>query len=51
VWTEKPGKYDDVYGEKTLNATRPVVVLCGYNSWAIVYAWTGKKVEKVWISD
>ncbi len=51
VWTEKPGKYDDVYGEKTLNATRPVVVLCGYNSWAIVYAWTGKRVEKIWIRD
>ena len=51
LWTEKPGKYDDVYGEKTLNATRPVVVLCGYNSWAIVYAWTGKHVEKIWIQD
>jgi hypothetical protein len=51
VWTEKPGKYDDVYGEKTLNAIRPVVVLCGYNSWAIVYAWTGKQVEKIWVRD
>lgn len=51
VWREKPGKYDDVYGQKTLNATRPVVVLCGYESWAILYAWTGKQVEKIWISD
>jgi hypothetical protein len=51
VWSEKPGKYDDVYGQKTLNATRPVVVFCGYESWAILYAWTGKQVEKIWISD
>jgi hypothetical protein len=51
VWREGPGKYDDVYGQKTLSATRPVVVLCGYESWAILYAWTGKQVEKIWISD
>jgi hypothetical protein len=51
VWTEKPGKYDDVYGQKSVNATRPVVVLCGYESWAILYAWTGTQVEKIWISD
>lgn len=51
VWSEKPGKYDDVYGQKTLNATKPVIVLCGYESWAILYAWTGKQVEKIWISD
>jgi len=51
LWSEKPGKYDDVYGQKTLNATSPVVVLCGYESWAIVYAWTGKKIEKVSIQD
>jgi hypothetical protein len=51
VWSEKPGKYDDVYRQKRLNATRPVVVLCGYESWAILYAWTGKQVEKIWISD
>ena len=51
AWSEKPGKYDDVYGQKTLSARSPVVVLCGYESWAILYAWTGKQVEKVWISD
>lgn len=51
VWSEKPGKYDDVYGQKTLKATKPVVILCGYESWAILYAWTGKQVEKIWISD
>jgi hypothetical protein len=51
VWSEKPGKYDDVYGQKTVNASRPVVILCGYESWAILYAWTERRVEKIWISD
>lgn len=51
VWSEKPGKYNDVYEQKTLNASRPVIVLCEYESWAILYAWTGNKVEKIWISD
>ena len=53
VWREGPGKYDGVYGEseKTIHATNPVIVFCGYESWAIVYAWNGKEVEKVWVSD
>ena len=51
VWREGPGKYSDVYGEKTIKATHPVIVLCGYEGWAILYAWTGGEVEKVWISD
>ncbi|HWC18080.1 MAG TPA: hypothetical protein VG498_13755 [Terriglobales bacterium] len=32
VWRERPGKYDDVYGEKTIKAINPVIVLCAYNS-------------------
>ena len=51
VWREAPGKYSDVYGGKTIKATHPVIVLCGYESWAILYAWTGEEVDKVWISD
>ena len=53
VWREGPGTYKDVYGDetKTIHAVRPVIVFCGYESWAIVYAWNGKKVEKVWVSD
>jgi len=51
VWREGPGEYSDVYGQKTIRATRPVIVLCGYESWAILYAWTGKEVEKIWLSD
>jgi hypothetical protein len=52
VWREEPGKYNDVYGEKTLEAVNPVIVLWGaYGSWAILYAWTGNRVEKIWIRD
>jgi len=51
VWREGPGKYDSVSESKTIRATNPVIVFCGYGSWAILYAWTGKAVEKIWISD
>jgi hypothetical protein len=32
-------------------AKRPVIVFCKYEAWAIVYSWTGTRVDKVWISD
>jgi hypothetical protein len=51
VWRQGPGKYGDVYGKETIRATRPVVVFCGYESWAILYAWTGNEVKKIWLSD
>lgn len=51
VWREGPGKYDDLYGRKTIRASRPVIVFCGLESWAVVFAWTGKEVEKVQVSD
>jgi hypothetical protein len=51
VWRQGPGKYDGMTDPKTIRATNPVIVLCGYESWAILYAWTGKEVEKTWISD
>ena len=52
VWREAPSKYDGLYvGEKTIHATRPVIVFCGLESWAVLFAWTGKEVEKVQISD
>jgi len=51
VWREGPGKYQGLYGDKAIHATRPVIVFCGYESWMIVYAWTGKEVEKVQLSD
>lgn len=53
VWREPPGKYEGLYEDntKTIRSRTPVIVFCGYESWAIVYAWTGKDVEKVWVSD
>lgn len=51
VWRQKPGSYTDVYGKKTIKATRSVIVFCGYESWAILYAWTGQAVTKIWLSD
>jgi len=51
VWEENPGRYKDVYGEKTLIAKYPVIVLCFYEASAIVYCWTGQKADKIWISD
>jgi len=51
VWREGPGKYQGLYGDKAIHATRPVIVFCGYESWMIVCAWNGKEVEKVQLSD
>lgn len=51
VWSKKPGEYTDVYGEKKIRATRPVIVFCGYSSWAVLYAWTNNSVVKIWLSD
>lgn len=51
VWSEPPGEYKDIYGEKTIRASRPVIVFCKYEAWAIVYAYTGKGVTKVWLMD
>jgi hypothetical protein len=51
VWREGPGKYEDLYEKKTIRAGWPVIVFCGLESWAVVFAWTGKEVEKVQISD
>jgi hypothetical protein len=51
IWREGPGKYDDISDPKTIRATRPVIVLCGYEAWARLYAWTGREVEMIQISD
>jgi hypothetical protein len=51
VWREGPGKYEDLYEKKTIRAKQPVIVFCGLESWAVVYAWNGKEVEKVQLSD
>lgn len=51
VWSQPPGEYRDVYGKKEIRATRPVIVFTGYESWSILYAWTGSKVTKIWLRD
>jgi hypothetical protein len=51
VWSEPPGKYEGVWGDKAIHARNPVIVFCGYESWVVVYAWNGKEVEKVQMSD
>jgi hypothetical protein len=51
VWSLPSGKYTDVYGEKTIRATRPVIVFFKYEAWGILYAWTGNTVNKIWIAD
>ena len=51
VWSQPPGKYESVYQTKKIRAKWPVVIVCRYGSWAVVYAWMGERVEKVWLSD
>lgn len=50
VWSDKQGEYKSVY-EKKIRATRPVIIFCGYSSWAVLYAWTNNRVAKIWLRD
>lgn len=52
IWSQAPGEYQDIYLiSKRIRATRPVIVFCKYESWTTLYAWTGKKVTKIWLAD
>ena len=51
IWMEPPQEFKDVRGEKKIKATHPALLFAQYESWAIVYAWTGAEIEKVWVSD
>jgi len=51
VWREGPGKYEGMSEPNVIQAKNPVIVFCGYGSWAILYAWTDKEIVKTWISD
>jgi hypothetical protein len=51
VWSQPPGKYRDVYGTKEIRATRSVIIFAGYESWAILYAWTDNEITKIWLRD
>ena len=50
VWSDKPGEYKGVYQHK-IRAARPVIVFCGYSSWAVLYAWTNNRIAKLWLRD
>lgn len=51
IWSVKPGKYHDGYEKKTIRATHPGIAFGEYDAWLLVYAWTGKQVEKVTLHD
>lgn len=51
VWSQPPGEYQDIDGKKSIRATRSVIVFCKYESWKILYAWTGSRVTKIWLQD
>jgi hypothetical protein len=51
VWREGPGKYEGMYEGKLIRAKNPVILISDYGSFTILYAWTGKEVEKIWLSD
>ena len=38
VWSLPTGEYRDVYGKKTIRATRPVIVFTKYEACGILYA-------------
>jgi hypothetical protein len=50
VWSDNPGEYKGLYQDK-IRSTRPVIIFCGYSSWAVLYAWTGKTIAKLWLRD
>jgi len=50
IWSEKPGEYEGVYGAK-MRSTRPVILFVGYESWAVMYGWDGRKVKHIQIND
>jgi hypothetical protein len=51
VWRQPQGLYRNLPADKTIRAAHSVLVFAGYESWAVLYAWTGKRVEKIWLSD
>jgi hypothetical protein len=51
VWRQGPGKYEGMYEGKLIRAKNPVILIADYGSFTILYAWTGKEVERIWLSD
>lgn len=53
VFVEPAGEFEGVYNQmkKKLKSKHEAILFVGYESWAIVYVWTGNSIEKVWMSD
>ena len=51
IVTAPAGEYLNVYGEKSLNSKGEVFVHFQYEAWAIVFAWTGIRIEQTHIQD
>jgi len=54
VFTLPPGEFVGTTSQqeqRTLASKHEAIVFVGYESWSIVYVWTGDKVEKLWLSD
>lgn len=51
VWRDRLDKYEGMPELNTTGAKNPVIVFCGLESWAVLYAWNGKEVEKLQLSD
>jgi len=50
IWSDEPGDYEGVWGDK-LHASHSVIVWQGYESWAVLYAWNGRKIEHIQLVD
>ena len=51
VAKEKAGSHEDLYRERKIEAKGEALVWIGWESWATLYAWSGEKIEKIWLSD
>ena len=51
VAKKAPGVYEDIHRKKKIDANAEALVWVGWERWAILYAWTGQKIDKIWLSD
>jgi hypothetical protein len=50
IWVGQAWRYQGIWGDK-LHAAHCVIVWQGYESWAVLYAWNGRKVEHIQLVD
>ena len=48
---DKPGVHKDVYGQKTIRAKGETLFFAAGETVAILYGWTGKNIDKIWLAD